>query len=594
MFKFFFGLLFSITIPISGQSVVLSDTSDEIPVGLNSYTFQDQSNLYSEKNILSPIFQRNFLKTTSAIPNFGYGRASIWLKIPFQNRSYKHWYFELDNPRVNRVLFLLYKNNTFIKKICTGDSEPFNSYLFKDRNTFFDLENLENDNSYTLYIQAKSTEDLKFPMTFWEEKRLYQHLSNRNLIWGIYFGFIILISLYNFFLWLTIRDKTYLFYVYYVLTFGLLQADLYGYGFQFLWSNNIINDRGVIVFMFGSNFFMVHFLRNFWDLKKNLSYWYNFSLKISWFSAFLTVVSLFFYDWYFNIIGVILIMILVLWFFFLALKLAYKKQKSAYFSLLAFTALMLATFVVILKNFGILSAENQDYYLMGGSMIEMVLFSLALGDKFRYEHSERERQQHLRNEIAINLHDDLAASLSSLTMYSESNRRKSQKELSPNELVFSRISEKSREALNLVRENVWEMNPRNDASEEWLDRMIKFATETLESKQIELDLQISDAVRNLILPIDYRRDLYLFFKEAINNIAKHSEAELAKIEMNFHHKTFSIKLKDNGKGFNIDETNDGNGLLNFEIRANHLKGKLEIKSAIGEGTELRLSFKISP
>ena len=369
MFKFFFGLLFSITIPISGQSVVLSDTSDEIPVGLNSYTFQDQSNLYSEKNILSPIFQRNFLKTTSAIPNFGYGRASIWLKIPFQNRSYKHWYFELDNPRVNRVLFLLYKNNTFIKKICTGDSEPFNSYLFKDRNTFFDLENLENDNSYTLYIQAKSTEDLKFPMTFWEEKRLYQHLSNRNLIWGIYFGFIILISLYNFFLWLTIRDKTYLFYVYYVLTFGLLQADLYGYGFQFLWSNNIINDRGVIVFMFGSNFFMVHFLRNFWDLKKNLPYWYNFSLKISWFSAFLTVVSLFFYDWYFNIIGVILIMILVLWFFFLALKLAYKKQKSAYFSLLAFTALMLATFVVILKNFGILSAENQDYYLMGGSMI---------------------------------------------------------------------------------------------------------------------------------------------------------------------------------------------------------------------------------
>ena len=596
MKKLLFKLFLLINLPTFAQEIRLTDADNEVPVGYGCEVFKDETKRFSEKDII----HQTFKNTDAFIPNFGYGNATIWLKIKVKNQSSKRWFLEIDNPRINHLSLYVFRNNQLIEQSETGDFQPFNRYLFPDRNIIFDLKTLQNE-SYTIYLKANGTEDLKFPMTFWEEKKLYQHLATRNLVWGIYFGFIILISLYNFFLWLTIKDKTYLFYVCYVLVFGLLQADLYGYGFQFLWSNNIINDRGVMVFMFGSNFFMIHFLRNFWGLKKNLPYWHNFLLKVSWFLAFLTVISLLFYDWYFNIGGVFLIMLLVFWFFFLNIKLILKSQKTAYFSLMAFTALMLATFVVILKNFGVLSAENQDYYLMGGSMIEMVLFSLALGNKFRYEQLEKERQQHLRNEISADLHDDLAASLSSLTMFSESNRRKAQKESTANELIFSKISDKSREILNLVRENVWEMNPRNDTSEEWLDRMIKFATETLESKQIDVDFQISDALRNLILPVDYRRDLYLFFKESINNIAKHSEANLVKIEFDLTPPLIGrggrgvrLLIKDDGKGFNTDEKNDGNGLLNLQTRANHLKGKFIINSTIGEGTELMLSFRISP
>ena len=585
------GLIFLLSFSTYAQEIILSNESNEVTVSYNCSIFEDLNHQFSEKDILSPDFQKNFQKTKLSIPNFGYGMSGIWLKINLKNSSSKHWFLEIDNPRINRLSFFLVKNNQLIYQAKTGDSQPFSSYQIADRNLFFDLKMLKNE-SYAIYLKANGSEDLKFPMTFWEEKRLYQHLADRNLIWGIYFGFIFLISFYNFFLWLTIRDKTYLFYVFYVLTFGLLQADLYGYGFQYLWSNSFINNRGVIVFMFGSNFFMIHFLRNFWNLKQHLPFWYKVSIKISWFVAVLVLISLLFYQWYFNIVGVILIMILVLWFFFLIIKLIILKQKSAYFSLLAFGALMMATFVVILKNFGILSAENQDYYLMIGSMIEIVLFSLALGDKFRNEQLEKQRQQHIRNEIAANLHDDLAASLSSLTMYSESNRRKAQKELSSsNELIFSKISEKSREILNLVRENVWEMNSRNDQSEEWLDRMIKFAVETLESKQIELDLTISDEIQNMILPIDYRRDLYLFVKEAINNIAKHSEADMVKLSLYLQQNTLFLSIKDNGKGFDTKELSNGNGLLNFQNRANHLKGKYEINSVIGEGTEVKLWFK---
>jgi signal transduction histidine kinase len=589
---YIWAILILLSLSTYAQEIMLLNESDEIPVSYNCLIFEDINKQFSGQNISSPDFQKNFKKTPLSIPNLGYTSNDIWLKITLKNNSIKHWLLEIDNPRINHLSFFLVKNNQLIYQIQTGDYQPFSSYQIADRNLFLDLKMLQNE-SYTIYLKANGSEDLKFPMTFWEEKRLYQHLADRNMIWGIYFGFIFLISLYNFFLWLTIQDKIYIFYTLYVLTFGLLQADLYGYGFQYLWSNSFINDRGVIVFMFGSNFFMIHFLRNFWNLKQHLPFWYNISLKISWFVACLVGIGLFFYQWYFNIIGVILIMGLILWFFYLIIKLIYLKQKSAYFSLLAFSALMIATFGVILKNLGILSAENQDYYLMIGSMIEIVLFSLALGDKFRSEQLEKERQQHIRNEIAANLHDDLAASLSSLTMFSESNRRKAQKEFSSNGLIFSRISEKLREILNLVRENVWEMNSRNDQSEEWLDRMIKFAVETLESKQIELNLNIGNEIQNMILPIDYRRDLYLFVKETINNIAKHSEADLVKMSLYLQQNTLFLTIKDNGKGFDLNETNQGNGLLNFQHRTNHLKGKYEINSVIGEGTEVRLWFRIT-
>jgi signal transduction histidine kinase len=591
MRKLIFGLLFLLNTPTLAQEVTLSDNSNEVPVGYNCSVFEDPNHQFSEKDILSPNFQKNFQKTKLSIPNFGYTSSDIWLKISLRNTSSKHWFLEIDNPRINHLSFFLVKNKQIIHQTKKGDSYPFSTYEIADRNLFFDLKMLQNE-PYTIYLQANGSDDLKFPMTFWEEKRLYQHLADRNLIWGIYIGFILLISFYNFFLWLTIKDKSYIFYALYVVSFGLMQVDLYGYGYQYLWSNSFFNDRAVLIFMFSASFFMIHFLINFWDLEKTSPQLNRFCLNSSWIALALLVISSWFYRSYFSIGSVLLILFFILCFFYIVIRLVLQKHKSAYFSLFAFSALMIATFVVVLKNLGVLSAENQDYYLMVGSMIEIVLFSLALGDKFRSEQLEKERQQHIRNEIAANLHDDLAASLSSLTMFSESNRRKAQKKLSSNELIFSKISEKSRDILNLVRENVWEMNSRNDQSEEWLDRMIKFAVETLESKQIELDLNVSDEVRMMILPIDYRRDLYLFVKEVINNIAKHSEADLVKMSLYLQQKTFFLIIKDNGKGFDMKALNSGNGLLNFQNRANHLKGKYEINSAIREGTEVRLWFKI--
>jgi len=259
--------------------------------------------------------------------------------------------------------------------------------------------------------------------------------------------------------------------------------------------------------------------------------------------------------------------------------------------LLATVAFSIACIIIILKNF--VDIFPGDFYLKLGSMVEMVLFSVALGEKYRQIEIDRQRQQRIRDEISANLHDDLAASLSSLTMFSELNRRKAMKVSGEYTEIFKNISEKSREILNMVRENVWEMNPRNDASEEWLDRMVKFAKEILEAKQIDLDLNISDEIQHTIIPIDQRRDLFFFFKECINNAAKYSEASIVKIQLSKQNNFLKIMIQDNGKGFEINHLNSGNGLINLKNRAEKLNGKYNIESRLGYGTTIRLSFRIA-
>lgn len=274
--------------------------------------------------------------------------------------------------------------------------------------------------------------------------------------------------------------------------------------------------------------------------------------------------------------------------YYFSIKLLLQGNKSVRFYLLATIAFTVAVIIIILKNFA--SVFPGDFYLKLGSMLEMLLFSVALGDKYRYIKLEQIRQQKIRNDIASNLHDDLAASLSSLTMFSEMNRMKVQKIDTTQKEIFENISRRSREMMKQVREAVWEINPKNDNSEEWLDRMINYARETLDSKGIDLKLNINNEFAKLKMPIDTRRNIYLFFKEAINNAAKYSEANLVEIDCFIKNNKVTLIINDNGKGFDKNTIKKGNGLLNFEKRAAELEGNYELTVEIEKGTTIRLSF----
>ncbi len=588
--KLIFTLLLLISKAFAQQVFVLDSLQNEVKVRTHFLFLEDKKQQFSEKDIGEIAFENQFQKSSKTIPSLGYSNSILWAKFKVKNISEADWLLELDNPNIDEVTLYLLDNQQLISKIQLGDNQPITTYPIQDRNPIFPLK-LQKNKDYTIYLKGKSSEELTFKLTFWQSKSLYKHLAERNLFWGIFFGFIIVIALYNFFLWLTIRDSTYLYYILYVLAFGFFQFSLYGFGYQYIWGNSLFNEKAHAIFVGASITFLTLFSFRFLDFFKNVpSARKPFRIiGIFWFILYFFLVFTFSHR---SVIILMSVSVFGLIFqYYYSIKLLQKGNQAIRFYLLAVVAFTIAIVIILVKTFINIPG---DFYLKIGSMIEMVLFSVALGDKYREIEKDRIRQQKIRDEIASNLHDDLAASLSSLTMFSESNRRKAQKENAQNAEIFKRISDKSREILNQVRENVWEMNPRNDQSDEWFDRMIKFANETLESRQIDLELDIDPKIQHQIIPIDIRHDLYLFFKEVVNNIAKHSEANLVKIQILLQHNHFEMKIEDNGKGFNINELQKGNGLINLKKRADNINGKYKIESEPNVGTSIYLSFRLIP
>lgn len=561
-------------------------------VGNRCLAFVDTKNEFDRPLAGNQAFMQRFKPVQNDIPNLGYTNKTIWLMMRIMNSVDRQWLMEIANSRINEIDLFVVENNRIINSKKLGDHFPYHLNSIKNANPIFKIDMIENQ-EYVIFLKCKGTEDLKFPIYFWQESELFQEISSRNVIWGIYFGFIFLIVLYNFFLWLVIRDTSLVYYICYALCIGGLQAVLYGFFYQYVWSNSWLNDRFHLVFLNLSSFFMVYFTIAFLNFRFYMPQTLKLIKLLSALFLIFSVILLFHYTWYSNFIGIGLTFLLLVMQVYVVYVYSKRAIRIIWLYALAMVSISIAAIIVAMKNLNIIAAMNQEYYLMVGSMLEIVLFSVAFGDKLRRSQLEQQKQQMLRNEISTNLHDDLAASLSSLTMFSELNRMKFQQSMPETSAIFQKISTRSREMMRQVREAVYDMNPQNDDSPEWLDRMIQFATETLSAKQIDLKLNIEETIRNIVLSTQKRRNLYLFFKEAINNIAKHSAATEVKIyfliESSALAKQGKFIIADNGKGFDTTNTQQGNGLINFQKRAEVLGGRVEIVSVINAGTTITLN-----
>ena len=156
------------------------------------------------------------------------------------------------------------------------------------------------------------------------------------------------------------------------------------------------------------------------------------------------------------------------------------------------------------------------------------------------------------------------------------------------------IADTSRQVVSSMSDMVWSINPNRDNLRDTIQRMRRFASEVLTAKDIRFTFDTPDDEKEIKLDVDLRRQLYLIFKESINNAAKYSECTLVKIELKRKADGIFLKISDNGIGFNVDKNTYGNGLRNMKMRAEEVGGKYRITSEKGKGTlvELKLPRRI--
>ena len=201
--------------------------------------------------------------------------------------------------------------------------------------------------------------------------------------------------------------------------------------------------------------------------------------------------------------------------------------------------------------------------------------------------------ERLRSRIATDLHDDIGSSLSQIAILAEVARRRAGGSQPAIAEPLSSIATTSRDLVDAMSDIVWAVNPRTDSLGDLTRRMHRFAEETLGGADIALTFSAPPEEVDLKLGADLRRELYLILKESVNNIARHSAASEASIELSLHRHELRLEISDNGRGFDPEAKVDGNGIASMKKRAVAFGGRLSIDSRVGGGSRVRLSARVN-
>ncbi len=248
-----------------------------------------------------------------------------------------------------------------------------------------------------------------------------------------------------------------------------------------------------------------------------------------------------------------------------------------------------------LVSFTILRPVWQRWWFL--VMLAMGLGGLVYGG-YRYRLGQAVKVERVRTRIAHDLHDDIGANLTRISILSEVAKRQQSNGAPPlGELpagLLDSIADISRESVAAMNDIVWTINPEHDSLRDLISRMRRHAEEVFLTRDIRLDFEAPSDAEQLKLDIETRRDLYLIFKEAVNNAARHATCSAVSIHVQASATHIQLTVVDNGKGFDPSALSEGNGLLSMRNRARAMKGKLKIESTPGKGAELSLTVPVLP
>jgi ligand-binding sensor domain-containing protein/signal transduction histidine kinase len=219
--------------------------------------------------------------------------------------------------------------------------------------------------------------------------------------------------------------------------------------------------------------------------------------------------------------------------------------------------------------------------------MSIFVFFLLLYAIHRYRISRVIALANLRNKIATDLHDDVGSSLTKISIYSGMLQTNPDPESS--KTYLDKISSLSREVIGTMSDIVWSIDTRKDEWYNLTDRMQDFIWEIGSLKNIEVDFRHDHLPENQKMNLILRQNLYLIFKEAVNNAAKYAEASRIEIQLQIRDHQVELKISDNGKGFDLSEAK-GNGLINMKRRAERIGGKFSIQTDRGTAIRLIIPF----
>ncbi|MFN0256731.1 tetratricopeptide repeat-containing sensor histidine kinase [Pedobacter ureilyticus] len=207
-------------------------------------------------------------------------------------------------------------------------------------------------------------------------------------------------------------------------------------------------------------------------------------------------------------------------------------------------------------------------------------------EKDRKQIAELNRIMELRQKLSADMHDDIGSTLSSISLYTHSLLMQPQADTQRSTL--EKIKRNAQNVQESIADIIWSVNPNMDAMEQVVARMRAFGADMTEHAGMGFQFRTVEEVSSLALSMTMRKNLYLIYKEAINNAVKYSSCTEIKVSIKQDKGFFSMQVTDNGGGFDVAAKREGNGLSNMSRRAKEVGADINITSSKEKGTAVTL------
>jgi len=211
---------------------------------------------------------------------------------------------------------------------------------------------------------------------------------------------------------------------------------------------------------------------------------------------------------------------------------------------------------------------------------------------YRYRLQQFIRLQKVRNRIATDLHDEIGSNLTNISILTNLGKKNLSEPAKANDFL-KRISEEVSSSSQALDDIIWSVNSSHDTMEQTVARMRRYAAELFDAANIRYELQLDPVFEEKKLAMEQRRDIYLLFKESVNNISKHAGAREVSIQLAIVHNHLLLQVKDDGKGFDTEKEFNRHGLKGMKARVHKWKGKITVESAEQKGTVIEIRLPLS-
>ena len=323
--------------------------------------------------------------------NLGYLDEPVWISVDLRGMDEQIAMLEIAYPNLDAIDAHYVRNNVVLSTVRTGDKSPFSERPWPHRNFIFPID----DEADTLYLRVQTTTSMQVPLQFWTANAFSQNDQASLLRQGIFLGVLIVMALYNLFIFVGTRENSFILYVGYVFSIALYQAFHHGLTYQFLWPDAAgwHNISGGL-FISAAVLFVSLFSREILVLKTT-SPVLNQYLKMAAIAASALFAMSFAFSY--SIIARLVIVLAIptaLLVISAGIILWYRGMRPAKFFTLGWTAFLLGTIVFGLNKLGLLPhtvlTENA---LQVGATVEVLLLSVALAERVNEERRERRKVQ---------------------------------------------------------------------------------------------------------------------------------------------------------------------------------------------------------